>query len=109
MNRRRIARAPVLIAAAALAVVVALFLDEAGVKNWRTQAAAAVAAAAVTLLGNFIKEWSTEVIHRGAKLNEERTKYLFMQKGKVPRVRDVYDPTSIGVHPAPLRSATTRP
>jgi tetratricopeptide (TPR) repeat protein len=103
MNRRRIAGAPVLVAAAALAVIVAVFLDEAGVKNWRTQAAAAVAAAAVTLLGNFIKEWATEVIHKGAKLDEERAKYLFMQDGRVPRVREVYDPTSIGVHPAPLR------
>jgi eukaryotic-like serine/threonine-protein kinase len=104
MNRRPIAGAPVLIAAAALAVIVAVFLDEAGVKNWRTQAAAAIAAAAFTLLGNFIKEWATEAIHKGAKLDEERTKYLFMQDGKVSRVREVYDPTSIGVHPALLRS-----
>ena len=27
-----------------------------------------------------------------------------MPAGKVPRVREVYDPTSIGVHPAPPRS-----
>jgi tetratricopeptide (TPR) repeat protein len=105
MNRRRIAGAPVLIAAVAFAIVVAVLLDEAGVKNWRTQAAAAVAAAVVTLLGNFIKEWTSEVMRKGASLDEERGKYLFMQDGKVPRAREVVDPTLIGVHPAPLRSA----
>jgi eukaryotic-like serine/threonine-protein kinase len=103
MNRRRFPAAPVLILAGAFAVAVAVFLDEAGVKNWRTQAGAAVAAAAVTLLGNFLKEWLDGILNTRAKLNEERAKYLVMRNEKLPRIREITDPISIGVHPAPPR------
>ncbi len=105
MNRRRFPAAPVLILAGAFSIVVAVFLNEAGVKNWRTQAGAAVAAAAVTLLGNFIKEWLTGILNTRAKLDEERAKYLVMRNEKLPRIREVTDPISIGVHPAPPRSS----
>ncbi|MGH3219112.1 MAG: tetratricopeptide repeat protein [Streptosporangiaceae bacterium] len=90
-------------------IAVAVFLDEAGVKNWRTQAGAAVAAAAVTLLGNFIKEWLADILNTRAKLDEERAKYLVMRNEKLPRIREIADPISIGVHPAPPRLSADHP
>jgi eukaryotic-like serine/threonine-protein kinase len=109
MNRRRFSAAPVIILAGAFSLAVAVFLDEAGVKNWRTQASAAVAAAAVTLLGNFIKERLTGIFNTRTKLDEERGRYLVMRKERLPRVREITDPIAIGVHPAPPRSSARHP
>jgi len=109
MNRRRFPAAPVLILAVAFSIAVAVFLDEAGVKNWRAQAGAAVAAAAVALLGNSIKEWLTATFNTRAKLDEERVKYLVMRDEKLPLVRDITDPISVGVHSARSRPSADHP
>ena len=92
-----------------LAIAVVVILDTAGVKNWPAKAGAAIAAAAATVLVNVTKEWLTDTMKQRTESAAERVRHIFMPGGKLPRVREVADPISIGVRPAPRSQAKTGP
>jgi len=109
MNRERIGGVRVLAVALMLAIAVALILDLAGVKNLPAKVAGAIAAAGATLLANGTKEWIAGTLKRRADVAAERARYILMPGGKLPRVRDVADPISVGVRPAAPRPLAARP
>ena len=91
--------------AVALAIMVAVILDLAGVKNWRTQAAAAIAVAAAAVLGNVVKEWLSTSLSAWAETQEVSARAIFMPGGRLRRVSEITDPISVGVRPASPRTA----
>jgi tetratricopeptide (TPR) repeat protein len=109
MNRERIAGLRVLAVALMLAIAVALILDLAGVKNVPAKVAAAIAAADATVLVNGTKEWIAGTLRQRADVAAERARYILMPGGKIPHVRDVTDPISVGVRPAAPRPQAARP
>ena len=108
MNRSRIAGLRVLIIACVLAGLVVVILDAAGVKDWRAKAGAALAAAVVTVLGNVMQTSLNSMLNKRAELTEERAKRIFMPRGRLPRVKEIADPISIGVRPASPRPLAER-
>jgi eukaryotic-like serine/threonine-protein kinase len=108
VNRSRIAGLRVLIIACVLAGLVVVILDAAGVKDWRAKAGAALAAAVVTVLGNVMQTSLNSMLNKRAELTEERAKRIFMPRGRLPRVKEIADPISIGVRPASPRPLAER-
>ncbi|GAA2134612.1 tetratricopeptide repeat protein [Actinomadura napierensis] len=92
--------------AAALLVAAPGVLAAAGVKDWRLLTAAAVLVPLATLFAGVWKTRFEKDMQDRQTLDQELIKGTFTPGGKLPRVRDIIDPITMGVHPA-RRSETT--
>ncbi|MFB4302626.1 tetratricopeptide repeat protein [Actinomadura sp. NTSP31] len=92
--------------AAALLVAAPGVLAAAGVKDWRLLTAAAVLVPLATLFAGVWKTRFEKDMQDRQTLDQELIKGTFTPGGKLPRVRDIIDPITIGVHPARRRETT---
>jgi hypothetical protein len=92
--------------AAALLVAAPGVLTVAGVKDLRWLVAAAVVVPVATLFAGVWKARLERVVQSRETLAQELSKGTFTPGGRLPRVRDIINPITIGVHPAPRRETS---
>jgi tetratricopeptide (TPR) repeat protein len=91
---------------AALLVAAPVVLAAAKVKDWRILTAAAVVAGVATLFAGIWKARLENAVQSRETFAQELAKGTFTPGGKLPQVREVNDPITIGVHPAPHRETS---
>jgi tetratricopeptide (TPR) repeat protein len=107
VRRNRIIGAGFLAGAAALLVAAPGVLSVAGMKDWRWLSAAGIVAAVATLFAGIWKARLERAVQTRETLGQELSKGTFTPGGKLPRVRDLIDPITIGAHPAPRRETSS--
>jgi tetratricopeptide (TPR) repeat protein len=103
VRRNRIIGVGFLAGAAGLLVAAPVVLAAAKVKDWRLLTAAAVVAAIAALFAGVWKARLENAVQTRETLAQELSKGTFTPGGRLPRVRDIIDPITIGVHPASRR------
>lgn len=109
INQSRQAVVRVIVIACALCVIAFLILDAAGVKGWDARAVAAVAATVVAVAEKVAQDSLVGALKKRADSKEERARSLFMPRGRLPRVREITDPVTVGARPASPRPPAERP
>jgi eukaryotic-like serine/threonine-protein kinase len=98
-----------IIAAAVVLTGVATVLSQTKTTNVSAALGYGVAASVVTLIAGMLTDQLKSVLDRRADFNAELARGVFQPRGKLPRVRDVANPVTIGVHPAAPQSGTRVP
>jgi hypothetical protein len=91
--------------AGTLLVATSAVLVAAGVKDWRWLTAATVVVPVATLFAGIWQERFKTAVKARDTLAENLAKGALTPGGRLPRVREIIDPITVGVHPAPRRES----